>query len=102
MKLFLVAAALLGYETNAFSLSRPAAQRARTTRSLSVAEDLGLPCEDECALESFPNLPPSVHPGVLSGQAMMDLLNHAKENGEYHLMGPSFESMSKLARNCSR
>lgn len=44
--------------------------------------ELGLPCEDECALESFPNLPPSVHPGVLSGQAQVDLLNHAKENGE--------------------
>jgi fructose-bisphosphate aldolase class II len=46
-----------------------------------MSNDVGIPCEDECALESFPNLPPSVHPGVLSGQAMMDLLNHAKENG---------------------
>ena len=46
------------------------------------ASELGLPCEDECALESYPNLPPSVHPGVLSGQAQMDLLNHAKENGK--------------------
>ena len=44
--------------------------------------ELGLPCEAECALESFPNLPPSVHPGVLSGQAQIDLLMHAKENGE--------------------
>ncbi|CAJ1955097.1 unnamed protein product [Cylindrotheca closterium] len=47
----------------------------------SMAGDVGIPCEDECALESFPNLPPSVHPGVLSGQAMMDLLDHAKQNG---------------------
>ena len=47
-----------------------------------MAGDVGIPCEDECALERFPNLPPSVHPGVLSGQAMMDLLHHAKENGE--------------------
>jgi len=46
-----------------------------------MSNDVGIPCEDECALESFPNLPPSVHPGVLSGDAMMDLLNHAKENG---------------------
>lgn len=46
------------------------------------AAELGLPCEDECALESFPNLPDSIHPGVLSGQAQMDLLQHAKENGE--------------------
>ena len=48
-----------------------------------VAEELGTPCEDECAMESFPNLPESVHPGVLSGQAEMDLLQHAKENGEW-------------------
>lgn len=53
------------------------------TKLNNMANDVGIPCEDECALESFPNLPPSVHPGVLSGQAMMDLLNHAKENGEY-------------------
>ena len=46
-----------------------------------ASAELGLPCVDECALESFPNLPPSVHPGVLSGQAQIDLLNHAKENG---------------------
>ena len=49
----------------------------------SMAEDVGIPCEDECALESYPNLPASVHPGVLSGQAMMDLLQHAKENGKH-------------------
>ena len=30
---------------------------------------------------SFPNLPASVHPGVVTGQAMLDLINHAKENG---------------------
>lgn len=48
--------------------------------------ELGLPCVDECALESFPNLPPSVHPGVLSGQAQIDLLNHAKENGNVVLI----------------
>lgn len=47
-----------------------------------MSDEVGIPCEDECALESFPNLPASVHPGVLSGQAMMDLLNHAKENGK--------------------
>lgn len=51
--------------------------------------ELGLPCEDECALESFPNLPPSVHPGVLSGQAQVDLLKHAKENGECILITKS-------------
>ena len=29
----------------------------------------------------YANLPSSVHPGVVTGQAMLDLLNHAKENG---------------------
>lgn len=52
-----------------------------TKRYSGIAEELGLPCGEECALSSFPNMPESVHPGVLSGQAQMDLLNHAKENG---------------------
>ena len=47
--------------------------------------DLGTPCEDECAIEKFPNLPDSIHPGVLSGQAQIDLLTHAKENGEFKI-----------------
>jgi len=32
-------------------------------------------------MSSYPNMPESVHPGVLTGQAQVDLLNHAKENG---------------------
>ena len=51
-----------------------------------MSDDVGIPCEDECAIESFPNLPESVHPGVLSGQAMMDLLQHAKDNGKHILI----------------
>jgi len=50
-------------------------------REGGVADELGLPCEDECSLQSYPNLPDSVHPGVLSGQAMMDLLEDAKKKG---------------------
>lgn len=46
-----------------------------------MASELAIPCEEECALDSFPNMPPSVHPGVVTGQAMIDLLDHAKENG---------------------
>jgi fructose-bisphosphate aldolase class II len=46
-----------------------------------MSDELGVPCEEDCAIEKYPNLPESIHPGVLSGQAMMDLLNHAKENG---------------------
>ena len=67
----------------------PAASRRPTTTSLNgnkskggSSVDLGTPCEDECALEKFPNLPDSIHPGVLSGQAQVDLYKHAKENGE--------------------
>ena len=51
-------------------------------KTKTVAEELGIPCEDECAITSYPNLPESIHPGVLSGQAQMDLLNHAKEKGK--------------------
>jgi len=51
------------------------------TKEGGISAELGIPCEDECALACYPNLPESVHPGVLSGQAQLDLLNHAKENG---------------------
>ena len=47
-----------------------------------MSDELGIPCEEECALEAYPNLPATVHPGVLSGQAMLDLLEDAKTKGE--------------------
>lgn len=56
----------------------------RSSKILSAAkisEELDLPCDDECALASYPNMPESVHPGVNTGQSMIDLLNHAKANG---------------------
>ena len=53
-----------------------------TALSMSMADELGIPCEDECASTSYADLPESIHPGVLSGQAQVDLLNHAKENGK--------------------
>jgi fructose-bisphosphate aldolase class II len=82
----LLITALTSSYASAFSPSKASplscTPRARTAPLREkIAEELDLPCEDECALKSFPNLPESVHPGVLSGQAMMDLLNHAKENG---------------------
>jgi len=49
-----------------------------------MSDELGIPCEDECALDKFPKLPPSVHPGVVTGQALIDLLNHAKEHGMFY------------------
>lgn len=45
-----------------------------------ISEELDLP---PASPKTYPNLPESVHPGVLSGQAMMDLLADAKEKGEY-------------------
>ena len=60
----------------------PAALRPSETSlkaKVGISAELDLPSEQ---LETFPNLPASVHPGVLSGQATVDLLNHAKENGE--------------------
>jgi fructose-bisphosphate aldolase class II len=56
---------------------------ASTTTSLNgIAKELGLPCDDECALEAYPSLPESVHPGVLSGQSLLDLIEHARDNGK--------------------
>ena len=69
--------------TDAFSSGfKQSARVAGVSLQEKIAEELAIPCEEECALESFPNLPPSVHPGVVTGQAMVDLLNHAKENGK--------------------
>lgn len=65
--------------SSASSMSSSSSRRFSTGR---MSSDLGLPCEEECALESFPNLPLSVHPGVVTGQALLDLINHAKENGK--------------------
>ena len=48
---------------------------------MNVADDLGIPCEGDCSLPSFPKMPASVHPGVVTGQALVDLLDHAKANG---------------------
>jgi hypothetical protein len=88
MKCSLVVAALLLGRIEAFVATshRPAAARSFAPLSGGAVSELGLPCEDDCAITKYPNLPASVHPGVLSGQAQLDLLNHAKENGQYHLL----------------
>ena len=44
---------------------------------MGVADELGIPCVGEGALGAYPNLPESVHPGVVTGQALIDLLDHA-------------------------
>jgi hypothetical protein len=53
-----------------------------STKLHQMSNELDLLCEAECAIEKYPNLPESVHPGVLSGKAMMDLLLDAKAKGE--------------------
>ena len=63
-----------------FSASTEEAKTAKK-QSGGMADELAIPCADECAMESYPNLPESVHPGVLSGQPMMDLLEDAKKKG---------------------
>jgi fructose-bisphosphate aldolase class II len=96
MQKFVGLIVLVASACEAFTLSNPAFESSRAaTRLLAevettpskagqtgrTTEELGIPCEDECALSCYPNLPESVHPGVLSGQAQLDLLRHAKENG---------------------
>ena len=54
-------------------------------REGGVAGELGLPCEGECEISRYPNLPDSVHPGVLSGKALIDLLQDAKTKGAHNL-----------------
>jgi len=72
---------------NAFVLPQTVPLAFRASKSASgsavnsVTEEFDLPCDDDCAIDRYPNLPDSIHPGVLTGQAMVDLLNHAKENG---------------------
>eukprot|EP00525_Craspedostauros_australis_P005287 CAMPEP_0198114784 /NCGR_PEP_ID=MMETSP1442-20131203/6064_1 /TAXON_ID= /ORGANISM="Craspedostauros australis, Strain CCMP3328" /LENGTH=433 /DNA_ID=CAMNT_0043772175 /DNA_START=68 /DNA_END=1369 /DNA_ORIENTATION=+ len=77
----LAIAALLVSGVAAFAPSAQVGRPITTLHKGAMSEEVGIPCEEECALDSFPNLPDSVHPGVVSGQALVDLLNHAKENG---------------------
>jgi len=79
LAVFLASAASSAY-VNAFAPSVSGRTSALTMKG-GMSDDVGIPCDGECALDSFPNLPKSIHPGVLSGQAMMDLLQHAKDNG---------------------
>ena len=62
--------------------SAPLSNSCASSSALSgSAGELGLPCEAECAITKYPNMPESVHPGVLSGQAVIDLLEDAKKKG---------------------
>jgi len=78
----LLGLALLCGGVSGFAAVKGRAQDARTILREKMSSELGTPCEEECSMDSYPNMPASVHPGVLTGQAQVDLLNHAKENGE--------------------
>jgi len=75
---FVLAAATFLLGCDAFS---PLSAFKPVTRLSSIADEFGIPCEEDCATYTYKNLPASVHPGVVSGQALIDLLNHAKDNG---------------------
>merc|ERR1719387_1475948 len=47
----------------------------------TTSDEMGLPCIGDCALNAYPKLPESVHPGVVTGDALLDLLNDAEEKG---------------------
>merc|ERR1719387_101824 len=47
----------------------------------TTSDEMGIPCIGDCALNAYPNLPESVHPGVVTGQALTDLLDDAKAKG---------------------
>jgi len=52
-----------------------------TVRMGTASDEMGIPCVGECAIGAYPNLPESVHPGVVTGSAMVDLLEDAKAKG---------------------
>jgi fructose-bisphosphate aldolase class II len=47
---------------------------------LTVTEEFGVPNAPDY-VSVYPNMPASVHPGVVTGQALVDLLNDAKARG---------------------
>ena len=77
---FAASAALVGQQAPA-QLRSGAFRSPSALMSGTTSDDMGMPCVGDCATESFPNLPSSVHPGVLTGQALVDLLEDAKSKG---------------------
>jgi len=77
-----LATIVMGSGADAFTAGvRRSARVASVSVNDKIAGELDIPCEEECALESYPNMPPSVHPGVVTGQALVDLLEDAKTRG---------------------
>lgn len=85
------------FTTSTLSL---ATQTDTKKREGGVADELGLPCEGECRISSYPNLPESVHPGVLSGKALLDLLQDAKTKGKLRACPCSVTSSLPVLDRC--
>ena len=62
---------------------------ARLTRMASetFSEELGMNCEGDCEAV-YSKLPPSVKPGVVTGQALVDLLDYAKARRPHPIIRP--------------
>ena len=83
-----LATIVMGSGADAFTAGvRMSARVVSVSVNDKIAGELDIPCEEECALESYPNMPPSVHPGVVTGQALVDLLEDAKTRGELSTPG---------------
>ena len=71
----------------ALGASRSAAHLVRMSAAegnpMSFAEDIGIPCEGDCEAV-YSKLPASVKPGVVTGQALVDLLDYAKARRPDH------------------
>merc|ERR1719163_835894 len=66
---------------SALNVGVAAQGRVCDVRMGGTSDRMGIPCLGECALNAYPKLPDSVHPGVVTGQALMDLLDDAKQKG---------------------
>ena len=69
----------------AFNVQMTQASQLRSTVRMDIdghrhAEEMGIPTVGGVTT-CYPNLPVSVHPGVVTGQALKDLLDHAKATG---------------------
>jgi fructose-bisphosphate aldolase class II len=77
------AASLVGVSAFNAGVVAPASTRAAVRMNVEGhrhAEEMGIPAPGSYTT-SFPNLPKSVHPGVVTGKALKDLLDHAKTTG---------------------
>lgn len=61
-------------------LSRNRVESTLNMAPLSVSEEFGVP-KSPSVPSIYPKMPDSIHPGVVTGKALVDLLDHAKEHG---------------------